>query len=220
MKTKKLLVFGLVLAAIGIAFLTRHAVSSRYALAPTTPASAAPGDVVLHIPHVTDAITLDGEMAEQAWVRPPGAARTGEFLLQNGQPARPHTSARLVWSGDYLYMAVLASDEDIRSDDAVHVAFHGATELAIDVSPRGVIMGSIPGVRVAADVDGVIDQPKGFDEEWTLELAIPFASLGMKGVRGESIGLSMSRCDTPKDGVVVCAGWGDVHPSRGRIVLE
>ena len=40
--------------------------------------------------------------------------------------------------------------------------------------------------------------------------------------RGETIGLSLSRCDTPKDMPRVCAGWGEGsagHP-RGRIVLE
>jgi hypothetical protein len=118
-------------------------------------------------------------------------------------------------------MAVLASDEDIRSDDAIHIVFfQGDTQKAIDVSPKPVITGSIGGVHASSEVDGTIDNPKNFDEEWSLELAIPFESLGMKGERGENIGMSLSRCDTPKDGLRVCAGWGDAQGSRGRIVLE
>jgi hypothetical protein len=43
----------------------------------------------------------------------------------------------------------------------------------------------------------------------------------MKGEPGENIGLSLSRCDTPKRSGRVCAGWGDgPDPARGRIVLE
>ena len=216
--------FGMVLLAAGGLAYARHASSRRAAhAAGTLSASVARGDLVLRIPHLTGAITLDGDMDDPGWVRPPGPARTGEFLLQNGKPARPHTHGRLVWGGEYLYMAVLASDEDIKSDDAIHIVFsQGDVEYAIDVSPKAVITGSIRGVHASSEIDGTIDNPKNFDEEWSLELAIPFESIGMKGERGENIGMSLSRCDTPKDGLRVCAGWGDAQADRGRgrIVLE
>ena len=204
------------LAASGVAF-AKHLASSRRAAraAVTLSASVARGDLVLRVPHLTGAIALDGDMDDPGWVRPPGPARTGEFLLENGKPARPHTHARLVWGGEYLYMAVLASDEDIRSDDAIHIAFtQGDAQCAIDVSPTAAIKGSIRGVHASSEVDGTIDAPNNFDEEWTLELAIPFESLGMKGERGENIGMALSRCDTPKDGSRVCSSF------RARILLE
>jgi len=220
----KALGFGVVLLAGGVAY-ARHVASSHRAAraAANLAASVTRGDLVLHVPHLTGAITLDGDMDDPGWVRSPGPARTGEFLLENGKPARPHTHARLVWGGEYLYMAVLASDEDIRSYDHIHIAFsQGDTERAIDVSPDAVIKGSIRGVHASAEIDGTIDKPNNFDEEWSLELAIPFESLGMKGERGENIGMSLSRCDAPKDGSWVCAGWGDGrgHRGRGRIVLD
>jgi hypothetical protein len=214
--------FGIVLLSAGVAY-ARHLTSSHRAAhaAAILSASVARGDLVLPVPHLTGAIALDGDMDDPGWVRPPGPARTGEFLLKNGKPARPHTHARLVWGGEYLYMAVLASDEDIKSDDAIHIVFfQGDTEYAIDVSPKAVITGSIRGVHASSEIDGTIDKPNNFDEEWSLELAIPFESLGMTGERGENIGMSLSRCDTPKDGSRVCAGWGDAQNTRGRIVLE
>jgi hypothetical protein len=43
---------------------------------------------------------------------------------------------------------------------------------------------------------------------------VPFASLGTKGEHGTTLDLSLSRCDTPKDGVEVCASY------RGTLVLD
>ncbi len=222
-RSTKALGFGVVLLVASVAY-AEHLTASRRAAraAATLSAAVARGDLVLGVPHLTGAIALDGDMDDPGWVRPPGPARTGEFLLVAGKPARPHTSARLVWGGQYLYMAVLASDEDIESDDALHIVFsQGVAEYAIDVSPKAEIKGSIRGVHASSEIDGTINSPNNFDEEWSLELAIPFESLGMKGERGENIGLALSRCDTPKDGSRICAGWGDGQASgRGRIVLE
>ncbi len=77
-------------------------------------------------------------------------------------------------------------------------------------------------MHASSEIDGTIDAPNNFDEEWSLELAIPFQSLGMKGERGENIGMSLSRCDTPKNGSRICGGWGvaQANRGRGRIVLE
>lgn len=222
--TKALALALLLFAAAGVAYGEHHAASRRAAdAAANLSASIARGDLVLHVPHLSGAIVLDGDMDDPGWVRPPGPAQTGEFLLDSDKPARPHSHARLVWGGEYLYMAVLASDEDIESDDAIHFVFsQGNVEHTMAVTPRGVITGSIHGVHVSTEIDGTVDHPNNFDEEWSLELAIPFESLGMRGERGETIGLSLSRCDTPKDGHRVCAGWGDpaFNERRGRIVLD
>ncbi len=176
-------------------------------------ARAAP---VLRVPRASGAIKLDAETEEPAWVRPPGPARTGELLLGDGKPARPHTEARLLWSDDGLYMAVLASDEDIRSYDFLHIVFtRGGADYVIDVYATGVVKTAVAGVVAAVDADGVIDNPKGFDEEWNIEMLVPFASLGTKGEHGVTLGLSLSRCDTPKtSGVEVCASL------RDTLVLE
>jgi hypothetical protein len=205
------LVFCLVVGAL----YAGHVLSSRrVADAAVASASARPVPV-LHVPRVSGAIKIDAETEEPAWVRPPGPARTGELLLANGKPATPHTEARLLWSDDGLYMAVLASDEDIRSQDFLHVVItRGSVDYAIDVYATGVVKTGVGGVVAAVDADGVIDNPKGFDEEWNIEMFVPFASLGTKGEHGATLGLTLSRCDTPKDGVEVCASV------RDTLVLE
>jgi hypothetical protein len=60
------------------------------------------------------------------------------------------------------------------------------------------------------------------DEEWVIEMAIPFESLGLKGESGERIGFSVTRCDTPKEMPRICAGWGEVSADAalGTIVLD
>jgi hypothetical protein len=198
------------------------------------------------VPHVSGGITLDGDTDDPGWLRPPGPARTGDFVFKNGAPARPYSETRLVWGGDYLYLALYASDEDIESrtdqpdgpidlDDAFRVVFSQAdVQYAIEVSPKAVVTDSSrrgdgewdfswsSGVHVSRELDGTINDPKNMDEEWAIEMAIPFESLGMKGEPGENIGMSLSRCDTPKRAPRVCAGWGEgpADRGRGRIVLE
>jgi len=212
--------------------------------AATLSASVARGDAVLRVPHASGGITLDGDTDDPGWLRPPGPARTGDFLFENGQPARPYSEARLVWGGDYLYVALYASDEDIEShadapdgpvglEDAFRIVFsQPGVEYAIDVSPRAVISDSIrrsdgewdfswsSGAHASKEIDGTVNDPKNMDEEWAIELAIPFESLGMKGEPGETIGMSLHRCDIPKRSARVCSGWGERQGGSGRIVLE
>jgi HAMP domain-containing protein len=240
--------YGIALLAIGGVTYERHVSSSRRAAraAETLSASVARGDPILRVPHATGAITLDGDTDDPGWLRPPGPARTGDYVFKNGKPARPYSETRIVWSGDYLYLALYASDEDIQShteqpdepnglDDVFRIVFSDSNaEYAIEVSPRAVITDSIrrdggdwdlgwsSGAHASREIDGTINDPKNTDEEWAIELAVPFESLGMRGEPGENIGMSLSRCDTPKRGTRVCAGWGDgpVDRGRGRIVLE
>ena len=237
-----------VLAAGGLLYARHVAWSHRAARAAVTlSASVARGDPVLRVPHAAGAITLDGDTDDPGWLRPPGPARTGAFLFdKDGKPARPYSEARIVWSGDYLYLALYASDEDIEShtdqpdapiglDDGFRVVFsQPGVEYAIEVTPRAVISDSIrrgggdwdatwsSGAHASREIDGSINDPKNTDEEWAIELAVPFASIGMRGEPGENVGLSLSRCDAPKHVARVCTGWGNgaADRGRGRIVLE
>jgi hypothetical protein len=237
----------LVLAA-GSWLYRSHARSARAAsrAAAALSASVAHGDPVLRIPHTPGAITRDGDTDDPGWLRPPGPARTGPFLLDNGVVARPNSNTRIVWGDGYLYLSLYAADEDIETrsdqpdgpleqDDAFRIVLsQPGVEYAIVVSPKAVIADSIrrdggdwdrswsSGAHASKELDGTINNPNNADEEWGIEMAIPFEAVGMNGERGETIGLSISRCDTPKEMPRVCAGWGegpDGHP-RGRIVLE
>ena len=256
----------LVAAAAGVSarqLLASRAGSTRNATAPPKSAAgaAAGAELVLHVPHTPGAITLDGDADDPGWTGQPTPARTHEFLLPSGAPARPFSEIRLVWGDGYLYLCLYAADEDIESrttepdgplwlDDAFRVVFaRDTTEYAIEVSPRAVITDSIrhaggggggaggpggaragaesggwdyawsSGAHVSKEMDGTLNDPTNMDEEWVIEMAVPFESLGLEGRPGETLGFSASRCDTPKGAQRVCASWGQ-GAERGRIVLD
>jgi hypothetical protein len=249
------IVTALVAAAGGLLY-AKHAAASRRAsrAAQELATAAARGDLILRVPHAPGAITLDGDTDDPGWLRLPGPARTGPFVFATGERARPYSSARLVWGGEYLYLALYASDADIEThnvgpdvplgdDDGFRIVFsRPGVQYAIEVTPKAVISDSIKrgdgdwdyhwnsGAHASNEIDGTVNDPRNHDEEWAIELAIPFDSLGMKGEPGESIGMSLHRCDTPRPGqdpgrlrsLPVCEGWGEgsAGRGRGRIVLE
>jgi hypothetical protein len=198
---------------------------------------------VLRVPHLPGSITLDGDTDDPGWTQQPGPARTGAFVLANGAEARPYSDARLLWGDGHLYLALYAADEDVRTrtdqpdgplwlDDSFRLTFsRGDVEYAIEVSPKGVITDAVrrsgatfdyswsSGAHVSPELDGTMNKSDDMDEEWVIEMALPFESLGLKGERGETIGFAVRRCDTPKGGSRVCGSWGE-GDARGRIVLE
>jgi hypothetical protein len=200
-----------------------------------------PPALALHVPHLPGSIVLDGDTDDPGWTSPPGPARTGAFLNAAGVESRPYSEARAVWGDGHLYFSLYAADEDIRSgatehdgpvwlDDSFRLVFTLPDgERAIEVSPRGVVTDAkrSPGgafdyawesrAHVSPEVDGTVNNPKDSDEEWVIEMAIPFEALGMSGERGETLGFSVRRCDTPKSGARVCSAWG---AGQGVLRLE
>lgn len=222
--------------------------ASRAAAASAVPSgsSLAPRStdyVVLHVPHIPGGINLDGDTDDQGWTMPPGPARTGGFLLANGATARPYSETRLVWGDGYLYLSLYAADEDVETrttkhdgplwlDDSFRVTlWRPGTEYVIEVSPKAVITDSIredggaydysweSGAHASHELDGTMNKPDDEDEEWVIELAVPFGSIGLKGEAGESIGFSVRRCDTPKQASRVCASFGE-GATHARLVLD
>ena len=181
---------------------------------------------------------IDGELEETAW---PKAAMVGAFLGADGKLARPHSEIRATHRDGVLYLALYAADEDIRggsakpdgpvwlSGDAFHLELGvGDTTHLFDISPRAVITdarrqgrgswdyGWQSQAKAGVDVDGTFDDPSDDDEEWVVELAVPLASIGLSGRRGERLTLSARRCDHPKPGGVFCGSLGQPKP----LVLE
>jgi hypothetical protein len=201
--------------------------------------------LVLHVPHAAGPIVLDGDTDDPGWLKV--TARTNAFVDATGAPAHPYSDARLVWGDGHLYVALYAADEDIRAthtaadaplwtEDAFHMLFaiNGRGERAIDVSPLGTITDSRrdaggpfdfawqSGAHVSHEVDGTLNRSDDDDEEWVIEMAIPFESLGIKGERGDELGFRVRRCDTPHHGSRVCASWGEVDrvSEMGTLVLD
>ena len=70
-------------------------------------------------------------------------------------------------------------------------------------------------VRRGTDLDGTLDDPRDDDEEWVVELAIPYSLLGIRGTPDQSLSFSVKRCDTPKGRATVCGAW----PRTGQSTL-
>jgi hypothetical protein len=201
----------------------------------------------LAVPRASGVITIDGDTDDPGWGGPPEPARTGPFALSNGAPASPYSEARLVWEGPYLFLALYAADEDIRSrgcpgadaspgDDCAIDSFRltlsrGELQYVIEVSPRGIEDESIrsahdasprawaSGAHVASERDGTPDDPSDTDEEWRVEMAIPLDAFGVRAEPGEALGLRLRRCDRPKNAATECAQWG-AGDVPGQIVLQ
>lgn len=244
MRKAVVVVLGVAALAAGAAFWVRQRAAAHSPAATVAPArSPTAEDVVLRVPRAPAAIVLDGDTDDPGWTSPPGPARTGNFTLPNGAPARPYSDARLLWADGHLYLALYAADEDVRTrvdqsdgpvwlDDSFRLVLSRGTEQwSIEVSPKAVVTDAHRSdggdwdyswnahAHVSHDLDGTLNDSHDMDEEWVIEMAIPFESLGMRGERGEGVGFAVRRCDTPKEGPRTCASWGE-GDARGRLVLD
>jgi hypothetical protein len=216
-------------------------------------ASSEAGALVLRVPHAEGNIVLDGDMDDPGWIR--ASARTHAFVGPDGATAaRPYSEARFVWGDGYLYVGLYAADEDIHAqgtehdapvagDDTFHVVFSdGKIDRILDLNPLGTLTdGTRPSgsaahealdlrweslAHVSHEADGTPNKSSDNDEEWVIEMAIPFESLGLKGEKGEHIGVALERCDTLKSGVTSCGSWGAGAASsgdaskKGLLILE
>jgi hypothetical protein len=197
------------------------------------------GTLVLRVPHAAGSIVLDGDMDDPGWIRQ--SARTHAFLGPDGAtPARPFSEARFVYGDGFLYVGLYAADEDIHAkstqhdapapgDDTFHLVFTDAkTDRVLDLNPLGTLTdGTRPagsdapldlswesGAHVSNELDGTPNKSTDHDEEWVIEMAIPFESLGMKGEKGERIGVFVERCDTLKNGTTSCGHWGQAGGTK------
>jgi hypothetical protein len=159
-------------------------------------------DYVVH--RIAGPIEIDGVLAESAWDR---AAKAGPFVRSlDGKPTSAATEARLLWDDDHLYVAFLAEDANVGSsfvnDDEklytsnaveifVNPSGDGSRYDEIEVAPTNALFdASFSGgprqgmdlswsshARHAVHVDGTLNDSRDVDRGWTVELAIPFASL-------------------------------------------
>lgn len=174
----------------------------------------------------TAPIQIDGRVTEAEWG---GATWSEPFVTPvRGEPSVPRARVRFAWDERQLYAAFDIVDESLTSPDTTRDAplyRADAAELFIDptgegrryvelqVSPRGVLMDAAfdggpranmrldyaSGATVAAVVDGTIDSQTDRDRGYTVELAIPLASLRggqAAGVRGERVWVNAFRTST------------------------
>lgn len=146
---------------------------------------------------------IDGILDEPAWDR---AEKAGPFVRStDGKAASAATAAWLLWDDEALYVAFQAEDRDVTArfshDDeplytsnVVEIFLNPGGDLVhyveIEVAPSNALFdASFVGrrqhmdlawsshARHAVHVDGTLNDSSDVDRGWTVELAIPFASL-------------------------------------------
>ncbi len=150
------------------------------------------------VPHTTVPIKIDGAWDERDW---PNTALRRQFYGSDAQLARPSSEIRLLRDESSVYVGLYAADDDLESATDAFDLVIGSVGLHLGVT--GQFAPALPGVRVAVDADGTMDNQRDRDEEWKLEIAIPRDLL--------PTGLALvfaSRCDTPvKTTQVLCGSW-------------
>jgi hypothetical protein len=145
--------------------------------APSTPSTCAP--VTLVADRAPAPLKVDGTLtAEEGWLK---TARTRTFVDATSPKAVvAFTEVRALWDDAALYLAFYSADEDLRADDWVGATF--ANGLTLRVNPAGKLTcsGACDGAKTAVDTDGTIDKPEDEDEEWVVELVVPWSLIGGK----------------------------------------
>lgn len=177
--------------------------------APLRMAAQAPAPGAADTPHppawyvclrTTETLTLDGALEEAAWRDAP---QLRFFTPVAQESARSETVARLLWDGQFLYVAFEAADLDLRAektqrdspvfkDDVLEVflqpdpgrpAHHNLEINALGAIYDGYTAARPPaswtceGLRRAIQLRGTLNDSSDRDSGWTMEAAIPFAAL-------------------------------------------
>ncbi len=173
---------------------------------------------------------INGELHEEGWLR---TARTPP-LVDDAEPHTivPHSEVRALWDDDALYLSFYAADEDLRATDFVGTALDSPGGLLeLEISPGGTLTcrqathvvdcGTLAGVHAAADTDGTIDDPRDDDEEWTVELVIPWRVLGLARPPHD-LPIAFARRDQPKQAPLRHLVWTPGCPAgkQGTLRLE
>jgi hypothetical protein len=205
-----------------------------------------PGDAVLHVPRATAPIPINAETAgKSVWDSDVG--NTGNLKDAAGQGIVPYTQAKVRWGDGNLYFMLYAGDLDLEGkvtqpdvpldgDDSFRLEFGAGKQVrVVAVSVRGAVYDAIceprdgapacdtawqSGAKVAVDADGTLNKIGDNDEEWVVELAIPFSALGISAPGpGTRIPFAVRRCEVGHDGVHACGSWGAGHPG-GELLLD
>lgn len=178
---------------------------------PPAPAPPSCATATLTAAQATDPMQLDGELLEPTWLR---AKSTGPFSnVVDGGPISPHTELRATWTTDALHLAVYAADEDLVDTDAVAIRLENGSgvPVTLEATPKNVLRCAgcmLPeGAKLAVDVDeGTFDDRTDEDEEWVVELQLPWKGLGYASPP-KTLRLNAWRTDVPKGAAPRTLSW-------------
>lgn len=212
------------------------------------PTPAANPPVTLLVPNVAEVFEVDGETEEPFWTRrasrtgafvdaqglPARPFAEAHFAWgADGLRLALYAADHDIGSGDAFMLAFEVTPAPAPSPSAVPVARSIARALRVD--PHGAITaptaptaatsagptGTAPAfahTRAKVDVDGTRDHPGDEDEEWVVELAIPWADLGLAAPPPQLV-LTLARIDaTSGSSSRTIARWG-TRSGRGALQL-
>jgi hypothetical protein len=236
-----------VLAAVGVAAGVRAA---THRVHPEASARDARPFVELHAPHVAAPIVVDAAIeGQKAWESDIGSTKVFKDENGQGMVPYTEAKVRWADGTLYLWLYagdldleanVKTSDGPVLQDDAFAIEFGVGDKIrTIDVSVLGTVAdaectgtagGPLEGRRcdpswtshatVSVDADGTLNKTGDNDEEWVVEMAVPFASLGLQNATaGTRIPFAIRRCDIGKTGKHACGGFGE-GKTRGELVLD
>lgn len=142
---------------------------------------------------------------------------TGYLRKRDGHLSSPVVEARLSYSDDSLYIA-LVSEEPEPAGSFFRLTFDNGRKLTVvEVEADGSVRG--PSIRPFADLMSAPDDTADKETALTSSVLVPLAELGLVGVSGERIGFSVKRCMTEL--ATDCASFGDTGAGAptGRLVL-
>ena len=208
-------------------------------------AAPAPAALELRVPRTAAPVKVDAELeGKKLWEADTGTTRN--FVDSAGRGMVPYTEAKARWGDGKLYLMLYAgdldlegtvreADGDVERDDAFHIELGGADDQrVVSVSVLGTIAdarcrgtgtartcdrGWQSRAEVAVDRDGTLNKLGDNDEEWVVEMALPFAALGVSNPEaGVRLPFSIRRCEVARAGKRACGGWGAAAP--GQLILE
>jgi len=237
---------GIVVLSAGVAFGAAHWMRPAHARGPLPSGANA---LELRVRHAAGSITLDGDTDDTGWqgdvartgtfVGADGATEARPHSEAKVAWGDGYLYVELYAADQDIRAGHEVADGPVWESDSFHLVFSdGATEHSFDLSPLGTLTDGErrvgprapgaarpfdyrwnSGAHVSHEIDGTPNHPEDEDEEWVIEMAIPFEALGLTGAKGEHIDLSMRRCDTTKTGERSCGAWGEGE-RRGRLVLD
>jgi len=170
------------------------------------------GQKCIVIPHAIQAPVLKGDLSDPAWRS--GVIVNDFVSISAKSPVTQQTQARLLWDSKYLYIGVLCSETDLNGMRHVSNKHDGRVwqddciEILLDTANAHRTC-----FHIMANCIGTIADERSIDSDrtdtewnsacrvktgrirgaWTLELALPFSSLGFTPTPGLTWGINICR---------------------------
>ncbi len=143
---------------------------------------------------------FDGHLDDGDWL-----TAAAPFTATDGGVASPHTELRAISTDAGLVLGVYGADEDEWPTDGVVVTLERANPappLVLSATIDGALAClptcALPeGLTLKVDADGTIGDSRDEDEEWAMELLIPWRALGWSAAP-KQLRLNATRTDTPQ----------------------